>query len=260
VPRAAVEAISPSLAQRVAGAGRYALVQAPAPTVGADGAPRCVTEACERETATREGAEELLYTRLVQYAESCVLLATLYEPKAGANRWAWTQTFACEPAAVEVAVRALGDAFVARNTPPPSGPLFAVAPVQHDVADVAFASESFAPFVTTLLAAAGKNVIIAADVAAKLPPSKLEAARACGTDKCAVELGAAVNAERVVAVRVTKRRAQCTATATVLDVSTKKPLGPPTTSPGGCTAPDLAASLRTVAEAIAAAGAGDDLR
>jgi hypothetical protein len=114
--------------------------------------------------------------------------------------------------------------------------------------------------VTTLLAAAGKNVIIAADVAAKLPPSKLEAARACGTDKCAVELGAAVNAERVVAVRVTKRRAQCTATATVLDVSTKKPLGPPTTSPGGCTAPDLAASLRTVAEAIAAAGAGDDLR
>lgn len=202
----------------------------------------CVVEACQLSAAQKTGASHLFHTRLVQYAESCVLLGVLYAAADGKSEWASTQAFPCDEAGVEQAVSSLATKFARRSAPPPAGPVHAVAPIQHKLKDLAWASESWAEYLTTLLAESGKTVIAASVIASNLG-DEAEPYQACPDKKCAV--GIAGDAEGIVLGKIAQKRKTCTFTADLITVATKTSSASAKAT-GGCEASDIADAIRKI--------------
>jgi hypothetical protein len=200
----------------------------------------------------------------VQYAEQCVLLGVLYETETQKNEWAFVRAFPCDPAGVDHAVSDLASAFLDRAGSIPSGPVYAVAPVQHDINDIAWATESFSELLTTLLAAGGKTIVPASGVASHLPESKKEANKSCPDKNCAIKLASATSAALSVTTKITKKKANCTIATSVYVVATKTSSAS-ASAEGGCGAADIAGGLKTIAGTLIGDGAAqpapkDDLR
>lgn len=255
VPRAGVEEGSQRLASRIAASETFSL----APVATSSGAAPCVIESCVISAAQQAGARSVLYSRLVQYAESCVLLAVLYDAETSKNEWAFARPVACEPVAVDGAITELGGAFLGRPGKTPVGPAWAVAPIQHDITDSAFATESWAELLTTLIAASGKTIVPASTVALPLQGKKVEPYKGCPDKKCATEIGATAGAARIVSTKIARKKPTCVLSAAVFDVSTKTS-SISAAAKGGCAAADVAEGLRTVATALVGEPAGGDLR
>lgn len=208
-------------------------------------APPCVLESCQLSAARSMAAATLLHTRLVQYAEHCVIVSVLYDTPTSQSIWAFSRSMPCEAAPLEEGIAALTTAYKERPPAPAAGPIHAVLPVQHDLEDVAFASESYAELLTTLLAEAGRTLVPASAVSVPLEGGKAEPRKACGDKKCAYELGTNVGANKSVATKIVKKGKSCTLTAAVHDIATKSSTVT-ATAKVGCDAHLLAEGLRDV--------------
>jgi hypothetical protein len=195
------------------------------------------------------GTPMLLHTRLVQYAETCLLLGAEYEVSSGLARWGYATTTLCEAAGLEAAVDGLLAAYESRG-PAAEGVTYAVAPVQHDVDDIAYATESYAEYLGTLYAASGRVVVSSPRVAQPLLEAQKELRKGCPDKRCAYELGAAVSASKVVAAKLSKRsKTACTLTAVVHDLATKTATLT-ATAKVGCGAYEVAEGLRGLSEKL----------
>lgn len=249
VPRTLVQDLSQRLSDQIARSGSYTVVEtSTVPSGSEDAAPAdCLTEACELTAAKQMVARSVLHTRLVQYAEQCVLLGALYETETGKNEWAWAKQFACDSAGVETAINEMGTAFLGTLPEAPSGPIWAVVPIQHNIEDLAYASESYAEYLTTLLASGGKVILPASTVATHLDAGKKDPAKACGDKKCAIKVSFAAGAAHGVAAKITKKKNTCTVSAAVYNVATKTSTQS-ASADGGCAAGDIATALKTIAD------------
>lgn len=247
VQRVQVEELSRKLADRVRQSGTFSIANI-ATSTKTEGAPPCFTEACAISAAQQAGIKSVLYSRLVQYAEACVLLGVLYDVESQKNDWAFSHSFPCEAAGVDNAVNELGAAFLARGQPTTRGPAYAVTPIQHDIADIAYASESWAEYLGTLLATGGKTVVPAANVAQPLAGKK-EPYKNCPEKKCALELSLTAGAQRAITAKITRKKPLCTVTAAVYDLGTKTS-SISASAKGGCAAADIADAMRSIATTL----------
>lgn len=245
MPAALIESLGARIGDQLAEPGVV-----PVSNTSTTGEPTpCVVESCQLAAARAVSASTVLHTRLVQYAEHCWLLGLLYDAPTGQSLWAFRQAAACEAAPLEEAVSALTAAYRERPPTPAASAIHAVLPVQHEIDDVAFASDSYAEVLTTHLAAAGKTMVPASVVAVPREGQKLEARKGCPDTKCALELGANVGAHKSVATRIVKKRSSCTLTAAIHDLATKTATIT-ATAKVGCEAHQLAGALRDLAEQL----------
>lgn len=244
VPRTSVQDLSRKLNEQIAFSGKYSL----ADTSTTGGGGECIVESCELDAAKASAARSVLHTRLIQYAEQCVLLSVLYETETARNEWAFTRGFPCDAAGADSAVSELGSAFLSHSEGSTPGPVWGVAPVQHDIKDVDWASESFGEVLTTMLAAGGKAVVPASNVAA-LYLGKKDPNRGCPDKACALKLATAASAQLAVSTKVTKKKQVCTISSAVYETGAKNPTAS-AKAEGGCAAADLAGGLRTIAGAL----------
>jgi len=243
VPRQLVEDLSRRMGDRIQGSGTFRLA-----STSTRAEDVCLVESCEINAARQAGARAAFHTRLVQYGDSCVLLAALYDAESGHDEWSSTSAFPCEAAAVDAAMGTLSEAFLTRAPPVPRGPVFAVTPIQHDVTEIAFATESFAEYLTTLMSAAGHTTLPASGVASPLVAKKVELNKSC--DKgCAIGLAPDATAEKAVVTKITRKNKVCTIVATVHDLATKDS-SVSANAKGGCESANIAEGLRTIASAL----------
>lgn len=245
VPRTSVQDLSRKLNEQIAFSGKYSLAETS--TTGGSTA-ECLVESCELDAAKASATRSLLHTRLIQYAEQCVLLSVLYETESGRNEWAFARAFPCDAAGADAAVSELGSAFLSHSEGSTPGPVWGVAPVQHDIKDVDWASESFGEVLTTLLAAGGKAVVPSSNVAA-LYQGKKDPSRGCPDKACALKLATAASAQLAVSTKVTKKKQVCTISSSVYETGAKNPTAT-AKAEGGCAAADLAGGLKTIAGAL----------
>lgn len=211
----------------------------------------CTKEPCRLDAATTQGATHLLHTRLVQYEGDCLLLSVLYEVPTKKSAWGFVRELPCDASGLPIAVSELTASFAGRPLDVPDRTMFAVAPVQHRIRDLEWASESFGEYMTTLLAEAGYAVTPASVVAQPMIDGGQNPHRDCRRKKCTVSLGINVLAPRVVATELRKqRRKKCSMQSSIWDVGT-------TTSTrsakarGGCEAQDIARGLREIVATFA---------
>ncbi len=193
----------------------------------------------------------MLHTRLVQYEQHCVLLSVLYDVQSRTSRWGFTASLPCEADRLEEGTSQIASAFASRppNVPGDNGAVtFAIIPVQHRVKELVWATESFAEVLSTMVAEAGFAVVPASVVAENLKNAK-EPHRACGTERCALELATSAQAARCITTEIRKRGAKCSVTASSYDVAKKRRIKK-TMARGGCEAHEVAASLQQVAKTL----------
>ncbi len=253
VPRTLVQDLSKRLSDQIANSGSYTVVETSTVPSGSDDASNadCLTEICELNAAKSMVARSVFHARLVQYAEQCVLVGMMYETETQRNEWAFAKQFACDTASVEGAISDLGTAFLGSLPESPVGPIWAVTPIQHNIEDLAYASESYAEYLTTLLAVGRKVVIPASQVATHLDAGKKDPARACADKKCAIKVALSAGAAHGVATKITKKKANCTVSASVYNVATKTSTQS-ASAEGGCAAGDIATALKSIATTLTA--------
>lgn len=248
VPAALIESLDGMLKDKLYAPGVATLSSASTSTLADAGGP-CVVESCQLSSARAMSAATILHTRLVQYAEHCMVVAVLYDTPTAQSIWAFSRNMPCEAGPLEEGIGALSAAYQERPPTPAAGPIHAVLPVQHDIEDIAFASESYAEVLTTLLAEAGRTLVPASSVSVPLEGGKVEPRKGCVDKKCAYELGTNVGANKSISSKIVKKGKSCVLTAAIHDIATKTSTIT-ATAKVGCDAHLLADGLRDVSSQL----------
>lgn len=243
VPQAVIEKMSAKVASALSAEGQRNTVL--------DLDKDCNAEPCQLEAAKQTPAEHLLHTRIVQYLPTCIVLGTLYNVSSGRGEWGFSKTGECAEGALDATIEELAKSMAARQESAAGSSVFAVAPLQHKMQDLAWATESLAEHLTSLLAAQSRTVVAATAVAKALADKGPDLSRACGNKACAQEAGKAVGADRVVVISVAKRGKGCAVDATTFEVASGKGAKEKTITPPSCAAQDIAGAMELLAENIA---------
>ncbi len=249
VPATLTESLDGKLKDKLYAPGVAALPATSTSTLAEGGGAPCVLESCQLAAARDLSAATLLHTRLVQYAEHCLIIGVLYDTPTAQSIWAFSRNMPCEAGPLEEGIVALTTAYQERPPALAAGPIHAVLPVQHDIEDIAFASDSYAELLTTLLAEAGRTLVPASSVAVPLEGGKVEPRKGCVDKKCAYELGTNVGANKSVSSKIVKKGKSCVLTAAVHDIATKTSTLT-ATAKIGCEAHLVADGLRDVASQL----------
>ncbi len=244
VPQALLDSLTERLRAEVGPAGQpLDLASTADPT-------KCVSETCRLEAAKAQAAKRLLHTRLIQYDAYCVLLSVLYDVESKQSEWGYASALPCQQEGLTARVSALAAAF-ANRPPGASKAPYAVIPVQHKLEDLVWASESFAEYITALLAQSGLTVLPSAFVLEGLGARKETPHRACGGKSCPAELAMAANASQSVTTQIKKRGRKCSVGLAIYSVQTKTSTRSEQVQ-GGCEAKQIAESIEQAATALLA--------